>query len=168
MKFFRRDKVTAEALAAFDAEPGERVLGAAQSTGDYRGWVLATDRALVLGRTSRIPWIKVVRAAWNAPVMEVVFQEVSAGPTKILRLVMADPGRVSLVVRDRVTASVVSQQHVPLREDGKGARMVSRRDPITGAVTWAVVFDVGLDPHDPELKARAEQALAQLRGALGL
>lgn len=168
MKFFGRDKVTAAARASFDAEPGERVLGAAQSTGDHRGWVVATDRALVLGRNARIPWVKVVRAGWNSPVMEVVYQEVSAGPTKVIRLHMADPGRVSIVVRDRVTASVVSQQHVPLQEDGKGARMVSRRDPVTGAVTWAVVFDVGLDPADPVLLDKAQAALADLRGTLGL
>ena len=166
--FWRKDKIPAEALAAFDAQADERVLGAAQSTGDHRGWVLATDRALVLGRNVRIPWIRVVRAGWNAPVMEVLYQEVSAGPTKLVRLVMQDPGKVSVVVRDRVTASVVSQQHVPLVEDGTGARMVSRRDPVTGEVTWAVVFDVGLDPGDPDLRAKAEAALTDLRATLGL
>lgn len=168
MRFFRRDKVTAQARAAFDAQPGERVLGAAQSTGDHRGWVVATDRALVLGRNARIPWVNIVRASWSSPVMEVVYQEVSAGPTTLIRLQMNDPGRVSIVVRDRVTASVVSAQHVALCDDGSGARMVSRRDPVTGAVTWAVVFDVGLDPNDPDLRARAQAALADLRGTLGL
>ena len=168
MKFFGRDKVPAEARTAFDAEPGERVLGAAKSGGDHRGWVIATDRALVLGRNARIPWVKIIRAGWNSPVMEVSYQEVSAGPTKILRLVMEDPGRVTIVVRDRVTASVVSAQHVPLNDDGTGARMVSRRDPVTGAVTWAVVFDVGLDPTDEVLRAKAQTALDDLRATLGL
>ena len=168
--FFRRNAVPADVLSSADLEPGENVLGWAEVAGDHRGHALTTDRAIVLvgGVQQRIPYVRVIRAAWNTPALELVVQDTSGGPTRMVRLMMQDPGKVPLVVRDRVTASVVSQQHVPLREDGKGARMVSRRDPVTKEIRWAVVFDTGLDPSDPALRAAADAALAELKGQLGL
>jgi hypothetical protein len=155
-------------VAAIEMRRRERIIGWAASTGDHRGSVVATNFALILVGGTHIPYDRVIRAGWEEPVLEVVVQMESGAPTTTLRLIMTAPGSVPVAVRDRVTASVLSQQHVPLRQDGKGARLVARKDIETGQVRWAVVFDVGLDPADPDLRAAADAALLNLRNSLGL
>ncbi|MBK9740539.1 MAG: hypothetical protein IPO93_13745 [Actinobacteria bacterium] len=70
-------------------------------------------------------------------------------------------------VRDRVTASVVISDRVALGEGAK-ALLVARRGSDDGEIRWSVVFDAGLDPRDPTLRAAADEALAQLRDSLGI
>ena len=79
----------------------------------------------------------------------------------------ADLGRLPEVVRERVTASIVIQHHVELVGE-RGARLLARRVPGTTDLRWSVVFDAGLDPADPELRRRADEALAVLRTSLGI
>jgi hypothetical protein len=71
------------------------------------------------------------------------------------------------VVRERVNASIVVQHHAALVGDA-GARLVARRIPGSTDLRWSVVFDPGLDPSDPDLRARADEALTALRSALGI
>jgi hypothetical protein len=70
--------------------------------------------------------------------------------------VIENPGLIPEVVNERVKASVVVQHHVPLRDD-KGVRIVARRKPGGADVTWRVTFDPGLDPQDPDLRARGRR-----------
>ena len=166
----RRSGLAHAVLERMAQESGERILAWATSAGDVHGHVIATDRALVLvgADVVRLPWDRVIRAAWSDPVIEMLIQAQPGGPTRPLRLVMAESGRVPLVVRDRVTASVVAQHHVALDPAGRGVRLLARKVPMTGQVRWIVLFDAGLDPEDPELRARADAALTQLRASLGL
>ena len=115
----------------------------------------------------RIPWDRVVKAGWADPVLELLVQPEPGGPSSVLRLQLDDPGEIPVVVRERVTASIVVQEHVDLVGQ-QGARLVARRDCDTGALRWSVVFDAGLDPRDPDLRARANQALRDLRAQLGV
>jgi hypothetical protein len=59
------------------------------------------------------------------------------------------------------------QRHVALRGEA-GARFLGRRVPGSTDLRWSVVFDAGLDPRDPVLRARADDALAVLRSSLGV
>lgn len=172
MGLFRRERPP-HAVTDVVLDEGERLLGWGESTGDHNGAVVATNLAFRLpGLTrlpvERIPWDRVIRAAWDDPVQELTVQLESGTPTTTLRLVMPGATSVPLVVRDRVTASVVAQEHVPLLPDGLGARMVARREPGTGRMRWAVVFDSGVDARDPAIRAMADEALARVRGSLGL
>ena len=124
-------------------------------------WVVATAEELLLPLREPLGWDEVVRAAWDDPVLELQLPE---GP---YRLVIERPGDIPQVVNERVKASVVVQHHVPLVGES-GVRIVARRRPGGTDVTWRVIFDPGLDPADPDLRARADAALAQLRGSLGL
>ncbi len=70
-------------------------------------------------------------------------------------------------MRERVTASIVIQHHALLDGD-LGARFVARRVPGSVDLRWSVVFDAGLDPRSPDLRRRADTALAELRTSLGV
>lgn len=137
---------------------GDKPLAWAPAAGD---WVVATRDRLFLPLQEPVRWDEVIRAAWDAPVLEL---QLAQGP---YRLVIENPGLIPDVVNERVKASVVVQHHVPLRGD-KGVRIVARRVPGGTEVTWRVTFDAGLDPQDPALRADAEAALAEVRTTMGL
>ena len=137
---------------------GDKPLAWAPAAGD---WVVATRDRLFLPLQEPVRWDEVIRAAWDAPVLEL---QLAQGP---YRLVIENPGLIPDVVNERVKASVVVQHHVPLRGD-KGVRIVARRVPGGTEVTWRVTFDAGLDPQDPALRADAEAALAEVRATMGL
>lgn len=141
-----------------DAAAGQKVLAWTKVAGD---WLVATPSMLVLPGRGPLAWIDIVRAAWDEPVLELQLAE------GMYRLVLEQPGRIPHVVNERVKASVVMQEHVELVA-GKGVRLIARREPGGADVTWRVVFDSGLDPANPELRAAADQALAELRVATGL
>jgi hypothetical protein len=50
----------------------------------------------------------------------------------------------------------------------RGARFVARRVAGSSELRWSVVFDVGLDPADPDLRRRADAILGELRTSLGV
>jgi hypothetical protein len=137
---------------------GEKPLAWAPVAGD---WIVATRDRLFLPLAEPLAWDEVIRAAWDAPVMQL---QLPQGP---YRLVLENPGAIPEVVNERVKASVVIQHHVPLQGD-LGVRIVARRRPGASEVTWRVSFDAGLDPRDPGLRAAADAALAELRATLGL
>lgn len=143
--------------------PGERVLAWA-TTDD--GPVVATRSALHLPDGGRRPWDLVVNAGWEAPVLRLTVQDRPGGANRELELAVPDPGRLPAVVRERVTWSVVAEQHVALDGD-RGARIVARRIE-DGGVRWAVVFDPGLDRSDPRLRDAADEALARVRASWGV
>jgi hypothetical protein len=113
----------------------------------------------------RLPYEQVASATWDEPVLDVV----TVGPRRHrFVLEIDDPGLVPETVRDRVTASIVVSEHVPLAGSA-GARITARRPPVGDAgVTWNVVFDAGLDASDPGLRAAADAAIERLRASTGL
>ena len=118
----------------------------------------------------RIPWVGIDRADWNDTTQELrVVELASFGqvmPRSIGRLRAAD--RLLQLVRERVTSTVVAVRTLPLR-DGRGVRIVARRDPDgQGELTWTAVLDPGLDPADPTVVQGAQQALATVRAEVGL
>jgi hypothetical protein len=124
-------------------------------------WVVTTHDRLLLPDRDPLLWEQVVRAAWDDPVLELQI------PGETVRVVLDDPGHVPEVVNERVKASVVVQQHVALVGE-KGVRLVARRAPGGTTITWRVTYDAGLDPDDPAVRAAAEDALSELRAAIGL
>lgn len=151
----RRRRVPAEVQALVN---GERPLAWAAVDHD---WVVATTARIRLPGRQPLAWQEVVRAAWDPPVLEVQV------PGETVRLTLEDPGSIPEVVNERVKASVVIQQHVALLGD-KGVRLVARRKPDSTDITWRVTFDAGIDPNDPAMRAAADQALRELRTAIGL
>ena len=83
-------------------------------------------------------------------------------------LIIEEPGQLLELVRERVTASVVLQRHVPLA-GRRGLRVIARRAPRGDRpLTWLYEYDEGIDPADPSVRAAAEAALAAARDEVGL
>ena len=158
---------------------GERVLATAPTQGG--SYAVATVAALHLpdgaGGFVRLPWERIEQASWQDGVL-VVREPAGNGEHKV-RLV--DPGAVPETVQERITATIVISHHGRL-PGGGGVRIVGRRalnggpaglrsvggDPRMAEPTWTFVFDAGLDPVDPGLRAQAEQLLENLRRQTGL
>jgi len=148
-----------------DLGPGERLLAWA-ATSD--GAVLAGTRDAVYLAGTRLPWEQVEAADWDRDSELFQLTEVGAWGERRREhtFTLGEPGRFLELVRERVTASLVLQRHVPVR-GGAGLRVIARRAPRGGAVAWFVDYDVGVDPDDPEVRSLAEAALAAARGEVG-
>jgi hypothetical protein len=149
-----------EVRKALPVEPGERVL--AHATTADGGHAVATGRALYLPGGTRLPWQRIDKALWDDEGLRVLATDGSE-----YRVEIVEPGRLPETVRERVTASIVASRHVRLGNRG-GVRLVARRAPGTDSLEWEFVFDRGLDPDDPGLRALAEQALEEVRRSLGI
>ncbi|GAA3131796.1 hypothetical protein GCM10010466_23000 [Planomonospora alba] len=153
MRLFNR--TPAEVRAA--VVPPDRVLTYAHGPD---GHVIATDRALYLGRL-RLPWFRVDRGVWDEEGLTVVTTDGQEH-----RVPLPEPGRIPEAVRERVISSILVSQYVPLDARG-GVRLVARRAE-DGEVVWQLGFDAGLDGDDPGLRALAEQALEGARRSFGI
>ncbi|WP_223124250.1 hypothetical protein [Nocardioides marmotae] len=144
-----------------DVRRGERLLAWAETS---VGLVGGTREALYLpGR--RLAWEEVESAHWDRDTTELLVREVCPPgvPSPVHPILLAEPGRLLELVRERVSASVVLTRHVPVSR-GRGLRVVARR-PASGdrALTWGYVLDEGLDPADPAVREAAERGLAAAR-----
>lgn len=145
---------------------GERVL--AWCT-DAEGRVVAGTRDALYLPDARVPWEQVEAVDWDADSSVLHVSEVgtwgAVRPQHDLALV--DPGRLLQLVRERVTATVVLQRHVPV--DGRrGLRVIARRAPGGDRpISWVFEFDEGVDPADPAVRVAADAALAQAQDEVG-
>ena len=108
--------------------PGERVLAWAEAA---EGVVAGTRDALYLRVSSveaRIAWELVEAADWDRETSVLRVSEVGTWGARRPEhlLTIEEPGRLLELVRERVTASVVLQRHVPLR-GRRGLRVIARR-----------------------------------------
>jgi hypothetical protein len=169
VRLFRRGGVPDEALAALGVERSDHVIASARTT-DGR-WVVATNSNLIVGPASttgevrRLPWERIGAAAWRDDTLEVSVSFPQRPRERIL-LRFEEPERLPEAVRDRVTASIVVNEHVAI--DGRlGVRIVGRRRPGDDALAWTLTFDRGLDANDPWVRGRAEEELQRVREMTG-
>lgn len=148
---------------------GERVLASCESVD---GIVLAGTRdAFYVGTepTLRVPWERVEAADWDRD--ESVFRLSLVGDWGQEKVAhsfgLTEPGRLLELVRERVTASIVLQRHVPLA-GRRGVRVIGRRPPRgTGEMDWFFEYDEGVDPADPAVREASARALAAARADVG-
>lgn len=134
ISLFRRDRLPAELRPVL--APEERVL--AWSPVSDGGAAIVTNRGLWLsGR--RIGWHEISKAVWDGRELHVTVAEVVDEQEHVTvlrdlaprRVVLERPGDVPHLVRQRVTASIVSSE---LQEDG--SRLVARRIPGLDGTAW--------------------------------
>lgn len=151
---------------AVEVAAGEKVLAWAASES---GPVAGTRSALYLPDGVRIPWEQVEAADWDLDSETLRVTEVGTWgePRPAYSLVLTEPGRLLQLVRERVTATVVIQRHVPIRGK-RGVRVIARR-ATTGAreLVWVFEYDEGIDPDDPFVEHAAQEGLAAARGEIG-
>lgn len=150
-------------------DPGERLLAWAAT---QQGVVGGTRDAVYLPEGDgvvRIPWQDVQAADWDedSAVLRVSRVGHREGGEPEYQLDVEQPGRFLELVRERVTASVVLQRHVPI--DGRlGLRVIARRAPGGDRpVQWVVEYDDGIDPALPQVRSAADLALREARQELG-
>ena len=146
---------------------GEKVLaGVVAADGTV---VVGTRDAVYVGER-RVPWEAVEKADWSQDDSTLTVVEVGSWGEQrpVHTLVVDEPGRFLQLVRERVTASVVLQRHVPVR-GRRGVFVIARRAPRGDQpLTWVYEFEEGIDPDDPEVRRLAEQALDRARDEVGL
>ncbi len=110
----------------------------------------------------RLPWEQVNAADWDEESWTLRVSEVGrwGQARQVHELTVSEPDRLLQLVRERITASVVLQRHVPI--DGtRGVRVVARRPPGRAAsVAWFFEYDHGIEPSDPVVQQTAQEALA--------
>lgn len=141
-------------------DPGDRVLTHGAAAGG--GHVVVTDKALYLPGGVRLPWHTIDRAAWDEDGLRIT---TTSGDQHSVSL--PEPGRLPEAVRERVTAAILVSRYVPLTDRG-GVRFIARRTPDSDEPVWDLLFDSGLDPADPGLRALAEQSLEEVRRSMGV
>jgi hypothetical protein len=149
-----------------DVAAGEKVLAWAASES---GPVAGTRSALYLPDGVRIPWEQVEAADWDLDSETLRVTEVGTWgePRPAYSFVLTEPGRLLQLVRERVTATVVLQRHVPIR-GSSGVRVIARRAAAGDrALTWLFEYDEGIDPTDPFVEHAAQEALAAAQGEIG-
>jgi hypothetical protein len=154
------------ATPSIQVAAGEKVLAWARAA---EGVVAGTRAALYLPGGHRIPWEQVEAADWDNDSDTLRVREVGAWgePRPTYSLVLGDPNRLLQLVRERVTATVVLQRHVPIRGT-RGVRVIARRAPAGDRrVTWLFEYDDGIDPDDPFVDHAAQEALAAARDEVG-
>lgn len=158
-----RKNSSGPALDGVELARGERVLAVARTPEDAS--VVATDAALHFpagGARLRLRWELIDHATWEDGRLRI---RETGGDEHRLRL--AEPGSVPEAAQERITTTVVISSYARLPAGG-GVRMVGRRAPGAEELNWTLVFDSGLDPADPGLRAQAEQLLTDLRVQTGL
>ena len=170
--FSRAHRAPDDVITRAGLPRGTHVLAAA---GDRDGtWLLGTrDHLVVVPEAAGpvlIPWEQVESAEWRRDDDRLMVSEVGdpGGTRRVREYVIDDPGQLLAFVRERVTASVVLQRRVVVR-DRRGLSVVARRAPNgTGDLTWSYELDEGLDPDDPEVRELAEQGVRTAAEELGL
>ena len=161
---WKRAELDPEVYARLDVRPKERVL--AWSDDGAGRPVVATETALHLQRVppdyARFGWEQIERASYEAGTLTVVLGEALGGAT--LRVPVGAERQLPVVVRDRITASVVVDRFVALSGDA-GVRVVGRRGA-DGGVTWRIDLDAELE-GDPRAGAASQEALAEVRAEVG-
>ena len=150
---------------------GDRVLAAALAQDGT--WLLGTRNALVLvgtTTTTRLAWERVDSADWDRDLDRLRVTEASRSgqPAPVEHaFVVADPGRLLGLVRERVTASLLLTRRVVV-SGRQGLTVLARRPPSgLGATVWTVRLDPGLDPGDPAVAEAADRGLRAARDELG-
>ena len=149
-----------------DVAPGERLL--AWTTTADGGIVGGTRDAIYL--PERLAWEQIEGADWDRDTSTFRVREVGSWgrPRPEHTFTIDEPGRLLQLVRERVTASVVLQRHVPVR-GARGVRVIARRPPGRHEEpTWVYEFDEGVDPEDPEVRRIAAEAMVAAREELGV
>lgn len=132
------------------------------STSD--GFALASPSVLSYGDESgwdHLGWHEIERGGWDEETGMLTWSLYGGGTGEVS---LTDPGRLPEVFRERVSASIVMEKLVPIR-NGRGVLISGRRDLANGddAITWNSTLQRGLTWQMEGVQAATEHAIAQVR-----
>ena len=169
--------------SALPSDVAARVHGRALAFAEADGsWLVGTrtelavlrpgeDRAGEAGPTEvRIPWERVEGAHWDRELSRLRIDEIGEygqpRPSHLFTMLEQEPTLLLQLIRERVTASVVLQRG-QLVAGKRGFKVIGRRSPMGGPITWMHEYDDGVDPDDPEVATAAAALLEQARADVG-
>jgi hypothetical protein len=161
---WRKPALDPQVRGQLDLRPKERIL-AWVDDGAGR-LIVASETALHLQRVppeyARIGWDRIEHASYEAGTLTVTLTPDL--DSAVLRVPVGEDRDLPVVVRDRVSASVVVDRFEPL--DGEvGVRIVGRR-VADGSITWRTDLDPTLVGR-PDVEDAARRALAEARAEVG-
>ena len=168
MGWFKREQLPA-AVAAVSLAKGEQLLSWCEVDSAAGHVVATTYRFLLLPSSTPAqewPWDRVIHGQWDDGRLTITAPD-AEGVRRTTAIAITEPGSIPLAVRERVSATMVTDQEQVL-SDGTPVRFIARR-PIGGAqVRWTVMFAPDIDTSNPGLRAAADDQLTELRETLGL
>jgi hypothetical protein len=137
-------------------------------------WAASTDGGLVIlspavvsersdGDWRHTGWHEIERGGWNAETGRLHWQTYAGRRAAVA---LADPGRLPGVFKERVDASIVFEQFVPLTTGSdRGVVVNGRRDLSDGATSigWHATLTRGVSWRTPGVRDLADEAVAELR-----
>ncbi len=175
MKLFgRRERAPEVVLEAAGLDRRDKVLSFAQEVLSASGqrWLLGTTAALHVVTPGEEPvtlrWETVQAADWNQDESTLTVTEIGEYGQQRASYVfnLENPILLLQLIRERVTASVVLQRGY-LVEGKKGFKVIGRRSPNGGEITWMHEYDAGIDPERSDVQEAATQALVRARADVG-
>jgi len=161
----RRRSQTADLARRAAVEPGERVLATAQTSSG--GFVVATRDRLIVGDQAAVvaagEWSDVEHVAHKTK-RRLLTIEWNSGPEPVGVELIGRANRLTSVINERVTTSVVASEHVEV--DGGVVRVAIRRAR-DGSLFSQIVVPDGVDLDDSEVAfpvAAARRSLAEATG----
>jgi hypothetical protein len=159
------------------AQVQDRALAAAEAVDGT--WLIGTRNGLVLIASAAggprpvetwIPWERLEGADWNRDESRLRFTEIGRygepRPSYVFAMPDVEPAALLQLIRERVTASVVLQRGA-LVSGKRGLKVIGRRPPTGGPITWMYEYDEGVDPDDPAVVEAAEALLQRAREDVG-
>jgi len=168
--------------SALPSDVAARVHGRALAFAEADGtWLVGTRTELVVigsgvdgedtdPSEDRIPWERIEGAHWDRDLSQLKVDEIGdfgqPRPSYLFTMPEHEPALLLQLIRERVTASVVLQRG-QLVAGKRGFKVIGRRSPVGGPITWMHEYDDGVDPDDPEVAAAAAAVLEQARADVG-
>ena len=106
-----------------------------------------------------VGWHLVERGGWNAELDQLSWVQLDGHRGAVQ---LAAPGRLPELFRERVEATIVVRQFVPLSGE-RGVTVSARRDLATGGITWHTSLTRGLSTRTPGVQEAVDDALAATR-----
>ena len=157
---WRTPKLPADVRSQLALSDKERILAWVDDGSGRLG--VASETALHLQRNppaySRFSWDQIESAGYDSDVLTITL--VPELDSSLLRVPVGPDPDLPVVVRDRVTASVVVDRFVPLEGD-LGVRIIGRRGD-HGAVFWRTDLDPALADR-ADLVTVVEELLAEVQ-----
>ena len=127
--------------------------------------LVATPTSLYAG-SERLAWADIERVSWRPSTLLLIEASEVEGSGAQHCWELARDRRLAETIRAQVTSTIGWTDRRALQPSGH-VRLVGRRIPGEDPLRWQLVFEPGTDPHDPQLRAQAEQLVDGLRRTLG-
>ena len=170
MRVHRKPRLPQEIERQAGLEPGERILAFAvdDTTGAH---VVATTSHLVSATAVRTvlrrPWHEVDAGVWSSDTWTLTVSWVTRS-RPVQWTFKEQETRMPETVHERVQASVVLSEELPLQGRRHSGRVVVRKNLDTGELLTQTVLGRNTRADDPEVRTAAAHLTAYLREQVGL